>query len=211
MSEAIRIALVEDAADIRESLKRLFASVRDMRLVAEFPDGESAMAGLPSSGAEVVLVDINLPKASGIDVIGKVKLQMPDVQFLVLTVYEDSAKIFQALAAGASGYLLKRTDPMRLLSAIRELKGGGAPMSGSVARLVVQSFHRGDSGSGQSEELSPRESEILGLLSEGCLYKEIAERLGIGIETVRTHVRRIYDKLHVRSRTEAVIKHLKGR
>ena len=211
MSEAIRIALVEDAADIRESLKRLFASVRDMRLVAEFPDGESAMAGLPSSGAEVVLVDINLPKASGIDVIGKVKPQMPDVQFLVLTVYEDPAKIFQALAAGASGYLLKRTDPMRLLSAIRELKGGGAPMSGSVARLVVQSFHRGDSASGQSEELSPRESEILGLLSEGCLYKEIAERLGIGIETVRTHVRRIYDKLHVRSRTEAVIKHLKGR
>jgi len=207
----IKIALVEDAADIRESLGRLLASVRDMRIVAEFPDGEAAIAGLAASGADVVLVDINLPKVSGIDVIGRMKPLMPDVQFLVLTVYEDPSRIFQALAAGANGYLLKRTDPMRLLSSIRELKGGGAPMSGSVARLVVQSFHRGAPDERPDEGLSPREREILELLTEGCLYKEIAERLGIGIETVRTHVRRIYEKLHVRTRTEAVTKHLKGR
>ncbi|MBE6397935.1 MAG: response regulator transcription factor, partial [Lentisphaerae bacterium] len=128
----------------------------------------------------------------------------------VLTVYDEPSRIFQALAAGANGYLLKRTEPAELLSAIRELHEGGSPMSGSVARKVVQSFHRMGTSNDESENLSPREAEILQFLAEGYLYKEIAEKCSIGIETVRTYIKRIYDKLHVRSRTEAVVKHLKG-
>jgi DNA-binding NarL/FixJ family response regulator len=131
------------------------------------------------------------------------------MHFLVLTVYEDSDKIFQALAAGASGYLLKRVQPTKLLEAIREVREGGSPMSSSIARQVVQSFHRMGEAKKESENLSSRELEILQLLTDGYLYKEIADKLNIGRETVRTYVRRIYEKLHVRTRTEAVVKHLR--
>lgn len=206
----IRVALVEDNGGLRNSLERIFASTDGMVLVGEFGDGESAVAGLSGVSPDVVLVDINLPGISGIDVIRECKAAMPGVQFLVLTVYDDPARIFQALAAGANGYLLKRVAPTELLDAIRELHAGGSPMSGSVARKVVQSFHRMGESKKETENLSPRETEILQLLAEGYLYKEIAEKCSIGIETVRTYIRRIYDKLHVRTRTEAVIKHLKG-
>lgn len=206
----IRVALVEDNGGLRNSLERLFSAADGIALVGMFNDGESAVAGLAEMSPDVVMVDINLPGISGIEVIRRSKAAMPNVQFLVLTVYDEPSRIFQALAAGANGYLLKRAEPSELLSAIRELHGGGSPMSGSVARKVVQSFHRMGASNDETENLSPRETEILQLLAEGYLYKEIAEKCSIGIETVRTYIRRIYDKLHVRSRTEAVIKHLKG-
>lgn len=210
MTKRIRVALVEDNGGIRESLERLFSTTDDITLAGVFKDGESAVAGMEASAPDVALVDINLPGISGIDVIRQMKARLPHVQFMVLTVYDDPTRIFQALAAGATGYLLKHEDPAELISAVHDLHRGGSPMSGSVARRVVLSFHQmGDSTDAQ-ENLTPREAEILQLLAKGYLYKEIAENLSIGNETVRTHVRHIYDKLHVRTRTEAVIKHLKG-
>ena len=206
----IRVVLVEDNSGLRNSLERLFSAVDGIALVGMFNDGESAVSGLSETSPDVVMVDLNLPGLSGVEVIRKLKASMPDVQFMVLTVYDEPSRIFQALAAGANGYLLKRTEPAELLSAIRELHEGGSPMSGSVARKVVQSFHRMGTSNDESENLSPREAEILQFLAEGYLYKEIAEKCSIGIETVRTYIKRIYDKLHVRSRTEAVVKHLKG-
>lgn len=208
-AEKTKVALVEDNCGLRDSLEQLISTAADMHIVGSFVDGESALEGLPGAAADVVLVDINLPGMSGIDLISLAKAAMPHVQFLVLTVYDDPARIFQALAAGANGYLLKRVTPADLLSAIRDLHSGGSPMSGSVARKVVQSFHRMGVSQDETENLSPRETEILELLSDGYLYKEIAERLAISIETVRTYIRRIYDKLHVRTRTEAVVKHLR--
>ena len=204
----IKVAFVEDNSGLRDSFERLLSTADDMCMVGRFVDGESALEGLATAGADVVLVDINLPGISGIDFIRQAKAAMPQVQFLVLTVYDDPTRIFQALAAGANGYLLKRVAPADLLAAIRDLHGGGSPMSGSVARKVVQSFHRMGASPCETENLSPREKEILQLLSDGYLYKEIAEQLVIGIETVRTYIRRIYEKLHVRTRTEAVVKHL---
>ena len=210
MTKRIKVALVEDNGGIRESLERLFSTTEDIALASVFTDGESAVAGMGAAAPDVALVDINLPGISGIDVIRQMKVRLPHVQFMVLTVYDDPTRIFQALAAGATGYLLKHEDPAELISAVHDLYRGGSPMSGSVARRVVLSFHQmGDSTDAQ-ENLTPREAEILQFLAEGYLYKEIAEKLSIGNETVRTHVRHIYDKLHVRTRTEAVIKHLKG-
>lgn len=206
----IKVALVEDNGGIRESLGRLFATTDDMLLTNAFKDGESAVSGMRAAAPDVAMVDINLPGISGIDVIRQLKGQLPQVQFLVLTVYDDATRIFQALAAGATGYLLKCEDPAELLEAVRDLYRGGSPMSGSVARRVVQSFHRMGASEDTQENLSPREAEILRLLADGYLYKEIADALSIGNETVRTHVRHIYDKLHVRTRTEAVVKHLRG-
>ena len=207
----IRVAVVEDNGGFRKSLERLCSSTPDLELVGSFQDGESALSWLGENAPDVMLVDLNLPGMSGADVIRRVKPVLPGVQFLVLTVYDDPARIFQALAAGAHGYLLKRMEPAELLSAIRELNAGGSPMSGSVARKVVQSFHRMGEAQNETDNLSPREGEILQLLADGYLYKEIADRLSISIETVRTYIRRIYDKLHVRTRTEAVVKHLNRR
>ena len=211
MKKVIRIALVEDDHKWCDSLQLLLAQAADMQLVGVFHDGESARTGLAAANPNVALVDINLPGMSGIDLIREAKGALPHVQFLVLTVYDDPARIFQALASGANGYLLKRAAPAELLTAIRDLHGGGAPMSGSVARKVVQSFHQMGVSQDDTKNLSPRENEILQLLADGYLYKEIATRLAIGIETVRTYIRRIYDKLHVRTRTEAVVKHLNRR
>ena len=208
--EVITVAIVEDDQGIRETLVRLLDGTPGFRCVGAFATGEEALQRLPKLNPAVVLVDINLPKMSGIDVVAALKAAETKIQFLVLTVYEDSAKIFQALAAGASGYLLKRVPPAKLLEAIREVREGGSPMSGSIARQVVQSFHRMGAAKKESDNLSPREQEILQLLTDGFLYKEIAEKLNIGRETVRTYIRRIYEKLHVRTRTEAVVKHLRN-
>ena len=207
--DEITVAIVEDDQGIRETLVRLLAEARGFRCLGAFSTGEEALQRLPKMAPEVVLVDINLPKMSGIDLVAALKASDTAMHFLVLTVYEDSAKIFQALAAGASGYLLKRVPPAKLLEAIKEVRGGGSPMSSSIARQVVQSFHRMGEAKKESENLSPREQEILQLLTDGFLYKEIAEKLNIGRETVRTYIRRIYEKLHVRTRTEAVVKHLR--
>lgn len=209
--DRIRVALVEDNVDLRETVVQMLGEDGRIDFVGVYGDGRSAIAGLLTSNAEVVLVDINLPGASGIDVIAQVKAERSDLQFLVLTVYDDADRIFRALAAGASGYLLKRDAPLKLLEAIREVRNGESPMSGSVARQVVRFFHRKEIARRETENLSPRENEILALLADGYLYKEIAAQLGIGLETVRTHIHHIYDKLHVRTRTEAVVKHLGGR
>lgn len=208
--DAINVAIVEDDQGIRETLVRLLDGTPGFRCVGTFATGEEAMLRLPKLNPAVVLVDINLPKMSGIELVAVLKARVTKMQFLVLTVYEDSAKIFQALAAGASGYLLKRVPPAKLLEAIKEVDEGGSPMSSSIARQVVQSFHRMGEAKKESENLSPREQEILQLLVDGFLYKEIADKLNIGRETVRTYIRRIYEKLHVRTRTEAVVKHLRN-
>jgi len=207
---SITVAVVEDDQGIRETLVRLLDGTPGFRCLGAFSTGEEALQRLPKLNPAVVLVDINLPKMSGIDLVAALKAGETTMQFLVLTVYEDSAKIFQALAAGASGYLLKRVPPAKLLEAIREVREGGSPMSSSIARQVVQSFHRMGAAKRESDNLSPREQEILQLLVDGFLYKEIAEKLNIGRETVRTYIRRIYEKLHVRTRTEAVVKHLRN-
>jgi len=207
--DEITVAIVEDDQGIRETLIRLLDGAPGFRCLGTFATGEEALLWLPKMAPAVVLVDINLPKMSGIDLVAALKASDTAMHFLVLTVYEDSAKIFQALAAGASGYLLKRVPPAKLLEAVREVHEGGSPMSSSIARQVVQSFHRMGSAKRESDNLSPREQEILQLLTDGFLYKEIAEKLSIGRETVRTYIRRIYEKLHVRTRTEAVVKHLR--
>ena len=207
--EVITVAIVEDDQGIRETLVRLLDGAPGFRCAGAFATGEEALQRLPKMAPAVVLVDINLPKMSGIDLVAALKASDTTMHFLVLTVYEDSAKIFQALAAGASGYLLKRVPPVKLLEAVREVHEGGSPMSSSIARQVVQSFHRMGEAKKESDNLSPREQEILQLLTDGFLYKEIADKLSIGRETVRTYIRRIYEKLHVRTRTEAVVKHLR--
>ena len=205
-AQVIRVALVEDDRQVREGLRLLIDTSKTCRCVAAFGSAEEALARLPSLPTNVVLMDIDLPGLSGIECIRQLKLRQPALQFMMLTVFEDHDRIFQSLAAGASGYLLKQTPPDKLLEAITELHRGGAPMSMQIARHVVEIFQqhppRGDAAAG----LSPREKEILALLGKGYLYKEIASQLGISVETVRTHIHNTYQKLHVRTRTEAVMK-----
>ena len=173
------------------------------------PDGESALAQLPALRPDVVLMDIRLPGLSGIECVRRLKAVLPGVQIVMLTVFEDEERVFDALAAGATGYLVKRTPPAEILAAIAEVRRGGSPMSSAIARKVVQAFqHSRRSAPGGALELSPREQEILTLLARGLRYKEVADQLGIALDTVRSHIRRIYEKLHVTSRTEAVVKFL---
>jgi DNA-binding NarL/FixJ family response regulator len=168
---------------------------------------ESALAKLPTEKPAIVLVDINLPGQTGIECVRRLKPTMKDTQFVMLTVYEDTAHIFDALKAGASGYLLKRTPREELIAALRLVQEGGSPMTSYIARKVVQSFHQDEPPlSPETEGLSPREREVLELLARGYFYKEITEALSISISTVNTHVRRIYEKLHVHSRAQAVAK-----
>ena len=177
------------------------------RCVSEHGSAESALAELPKEKPNVVLVDINLPGMNGIECVRRLKLILPETQFVIVTVYEDANHIFNALAVGASGYLLKQTPRSEMLAALKEVYAGGSPMSSNIARKVVQSFRRTATATGSSEDLSPREGEVLELLARGYLYKEIADSLGIGVATVTTYIRRIYEKLHVRSRAQAVAKY----
>lgn len=202
---SITVAIVEDDAGIREALLRVLERSRDFRCLGCYGTGEEALRALPSLKPEVVLMDINLPGLSGIECVRKLKAQAPSPHIVMLTVYEDADRIFESLTAGAAGYLLKRTPPGELLEAIRDVHSGGAPMSSQIARKVVQSFHA-TPPPGPTAELSPREQEILGWLAQGFLIKEVANRLGIGFDTVRTHIRRIYEKLQVHSRAQAVAK-----
>jgi DNA-binding NarL/FixJ family response regulator len=212
--EPIRVALVEDDARIRASLISLFELADGYRCVNAFGSAEDALAGSAADIADVVLMDINLPGRSGIECVSELKRRNPALLLVMLTVYEDADKIFAALRAGASGYLLKRTPPAELLEAIRDVVEGGSPMSSLVARKVVASFQEAARPRSASPvaspmpSLTPREREILDALSKGLLYKEIADRLGIGATTVRTHLRNIYDKLQVQTRTEAVVRYL---
>jgi DNA-binding NarL/FixJ family response regulator len=203
------VSIVEDDRSTRESLVALLTSAPTLRCMATYATGEKALTGILVEKPEVALVDINLPGMSGIECVAKLKAKMPGLHVLMLTTYEDSDLIFDSLRAGASGYLLKNMPPDELVAAVTEVQAGGAPMSMQVARKVVQHFHRAQSSADEVEKLSPREYEILGLLAKGRLYKEIADQLGISLGTVRTHQRRIYEKLHVQSRTEAAVKFLR--
>lgn len=204
---SIGVSIIEDDGPAREILSNWIRSAPDFRCVSNYGNGERALARLPADKPDVVLMDINLPGISGIESVRQLKLSMPDTQFVMLTVYEDSDHLFNALAAGASGYLLKQTSRDDLLNAIRDVHAGGSPMTSNIARKLVQSFRRSDPVPDGSEDLTPREREVLQLLACGDLYKEIADQLGITIPTVNTHVRRIYEKLHVRSRAQAVAKY----
>jgi DNA-binding NarL/FixJ family response regulator len=205
-SEMIQVALVEDDRQVREGLRLLIDSSKSCRCVASFGSAEEALAELPSLPAEVVLMDIHLPGLSGIECIQALKQRQPRLQIMMLTVFEDHDRIFQSLTAGASGYLLKQTPPERLLEAITEIHRGGSPMSMQIARRVVEVFQQSIPSGEATAGLSPREKEIIALLGKGFLYKEIAAQLGISVETVRTHIHNTYEKLHVRTRTEAVMK-----
>jgi DNA-binding NarL/FixJ family response regulator len=205
-SVKIAVSIIEDDAPARGILTDWVHHSEDFRCIGVHDSGESALAIVPTEKPSVVLMDINLPGMSGIECVRRLKPQMPLTQFVMLTVYEDLDHIFKALTSGASGYLLKRVPRAELLAALKDVHAGGSPMSSNIARKVVQSFQRFSSPASEDEDLSPREREVLELLSCGYLYKEISEGLHISVPTVNTHIRRIYEKLHVRSRSQAVAK-----
>jgi DNA-binding NarL/FixJ family response regulator len=204
----ITVGIVEDNRDFRNTLSRYVNEAPGFKCVAACESAEDALKELPRLAPEVVLMDIHLPNMSGMACTRRLKDLCPAIQILILTVYEDNDRVFGALKAGASGYLLKRADPADILRAIKEVREGGAPMSSQIARRVVQSFSDEKDGAAKLEGLSEREEEILQHLSKGYSTKEIADRLSVSANTIRTHLQHIYDKLHVRSRTEAVIKYL---
>ena len=202
----IRVSIVEDLAEIREGLADLVRSDRELLMVGSFDDAESAVHKLPDLQADIVVMDINLPGMSGIDCIKMIKEKCPATQFMMFTVYENDDKVLQAMQAGATGYLLKRTKPEQILESIKELNQGGSPMSSNIARKLLNIFLH-EKKVAKKEVLSDRENEVLQLLADGLLYKEIADRLYIGHGTVRQHLHNIYEKLHVHNRTEAVNKY----
>lgn len=204
----IQVAIIEDDEEIRSNLTHRVGGNEAFLLLRAYGDAESAVADLPNFKPDVVLVDINLPGMNGIECVRNLKPRMPDTQFIMLTVYEDSNRLFQSLIAGASGYLLKRTPPAKLLSAIREAYVGGSPMTPQIARRVVQHFQHAPEPPSELQKLTPREREVLDQLSKGFRYKEIVENLRISSGTLHSYIRSIYDKLHVHSRTEAVVKYL---
>jgi len=200
----IKVAIVEDEARLRAQLAALLAGTRDFRCTGTYASAEEALRELPRQPADVVLMDINLPQMSGVECTFRLKRLLPRTQVVILTVYDDSEQIFRALEMGASGYLLKRTPAEELLKAIADVHQGGAPMSSYIARQVVQSFARRTNPA--APQLSPREEELLALVAKGYVNKEIADRLGLTLETVRSYLKIIYEKLQVRSRTEAAMK-----
>lgn len=202
----ITISIVEDDAPARGIMQEWIRSAPGFQCVGAHGSVEAALGKLPAEKPAVVLMDINLPGLSGIEGVRRLKPQLPNTQFVMLTVYEDSDHIFNALMAGASGYLLKQTPREELFAALRDVHAGGSPMTSNIARKVVVAFQRMGSHKTEAEELSPREREVLELLARGYLYKEIAESLHLSVPTVNTYIRRIYEKLHVRSRSQAVAK-----
>jgi len=210
--KTISVAIVEDDAGIRQSLEWLLKSSAKFLCVASCRSAEEALRVLPKAMPEVILMDINLPVMSGIDCTVRMKELLPEVQVVMITVYDDADRVFNALRAGASGYILKRAAPDKILQAIREVHAGGVPMSSEIARKVLSTFREPAPAPAAAEEnLSRREQEVLELLSQGCANKEIADKLSISIETVTWHLRHIYTKLHVRSRTQAALKYLSQR
>lgn len=206
----ISVAIVEDNEEIRSMLERIVARAPNLRCVCACAAGETALQTIPRHKPAVVIMDLRLPDITGIECTARLKQLLPETQVLVFTVYGDNEQVFQALEAGASGYLLKRSTPAEILQAILDVHDGGAPMTGEIARKVVQSFRKKTPASARkTEHLTAREEEILGLLARGYLTKEIADKLSLSFDTVRFHLKNIYAKLHVRSRTEAVVKYLK--
>ena len=204
----ITVAIVEDSVKLRGTLARVISRAPGFACVSQHGSAEDALKELPAVKPQVVLMDINLPGLNGVECVRQLKLLLPATLVIMLTVYEDTENIFNALAAGASGYLLKRTPTAELLQAIQDVLHGGSPMTMHIARKVVQSFQKNPAPSPATEGLSDREQQVLDLLSQGLIYKEIADKIGVSYETVHTYVRRIYEKLQVRTRTEAVAKFL---
>jgi len=202
-----KVALVEDNAGICEELEQIISEQPSLTCVGVCRNLRTALQKIPLLAPDVIIMDIQLPDGTGIEATSRLKRLLPDTQIIMFTVHEDTEQIFKALEAGANGYLLKRTAAQGLVRAIQEVREGGVPMTGEVARKVIQSFRKPDVGPG--EKLTRREEEIMQLLVVGCLSKEIADKLSIGLETVNSHLKHIYEKLHVRSRTEAVVKYLR--
>jgi DNA-binding NarL/FixJ family response regulator len=202
-----KVAIVEDDRGLREQLAQILGAARDVRFAGACASGEEALERIHLLQPDVVLMDIKLPGMSGIECVAHLKRALPSLQIIMLTVYEDSESIFRALKAGADGYLVKSSPPEVLLEAIDDVRRGGSPMSSHIARKVVRHFQLVGPSAKESENLSPREQEVLNLLSMGYIYKEISDQLGIGTETVRTYVKNICEKMHVRNRVEAVARH----
>jgi DNA-binding NarL/FixJ family response regulator len=206
----IRVGVVEDRETVREGLATLIASSPGYAVAGSWGNAEAMLAEIARQAPDVVLMDIGLPGIDGIEAARQVRARHPAIQVMMLTVYEDDARVFESLRAGANGYVLKTTPPAELLEAIRAIHAGGSPMSGRIARRVVDFFHRPVARPDPGADLTPREREILELLVEGFRYREIGERLAITLDTVRTHIRHIYEKLQVRSRTAATARYLRG-
>ena len=206
----ISVSIIDDEKELRESITTFVNGSAGFKCVSAYGSAEAGLQRLPEDKPDVVLMDINMAGMDGIECVGRLKKIMPAVQVVMLTVYEDTDKIYRALAAGATGYLLKRSSPGALLQAIQEVREGGSPMSSSIARKVVASFQKANTAADEKQvHLSPREEGVLELLAKGLTYKQIAGQLNISIDTIRTHLRRVYEKLHVQSRTEAVAKYLR--
>jgi len=207
---SLRVSIVDDDEPISRILAELIREAEGLEYVSTYNDTDRALEHLRGDRPDVVLMDINMPRANGIECVRRLKPEMPNTQFLMLTVYADADHIFAALAAGATGYLLKGTNRTQLLEAIRQIAEGGSPMSAGIARKVVQSFATTSPARPDMQTLSPRERSVLDLLAKGYLYKEIAEALNLSVATVDTYVRRVYEKLQVNSRSQAIAKYLKG-
>ena len=210
MRNPIRVSIVDDEADLREHIAGFVDTAPGFRCISSYASAEEALARLPDEKPDVVLMDINLGGMSGIECVRQLKPLLPAAQIVMLTVFEDTGKIFSALAAGACGYLLKRLPPAKLIEAIQDAMEGGSPMSAPIARKVVQSLQTAKLRTDERSGLSAREREVLDRLAEGWAYKQIAEGMGVSIHTVRSYIRRVYEKLHVQSRTEAVAKYLRA-
>ncbi len=202
----ISICIIEDLIEIQKGLEAIIESDSNFRLLKSFGNAESAIIELPILQPNIVLTDINLPVKNGIDCINEVKTLMPNTQFIMFTIYEDNDQVFEALKAGATGYILKNTSPQKIIEALLELHEGGSPMSPKIARKVLNSFNSNSIVSNVNELISAREQEVLLLLSKGFLYKEIADKLHISMSTVKRHLNHIYSKLQVQNKTEAVNK-----
>lgn len=209
MMKTIKVSIVDDEEEFRDNVVGYINSVKGFHCISAHATAEMALEKLPKENPDVVLMDINMGGMNGIECVQQLKPKMPATPIVMLTVFEDTEKIFTALAAGASGYLLKRLAPSKLLEAIREVHEGGSPMSAPIARKVVQSFKQNSTPADETMQLSSRERDVLDGFAEGKPYKQIADKLNISIHTVRNYVRRIYEKLHVHSRTEAVVKYLR--
>jgi RNA polymerase sigma factor (sigma-70 family) len=202
----ITVSIVEDLPEIRNGVAKFIAKDNELAIVAIYENGEDALIDIPLQTPDVVIMDINLPGINGIDCIRQLKAKCLQTQFMIFTIYENDEKVFDALSAGASSYILKKTEPDKIVEAIKELYAGGSPMSSSIARQLVRIFQAKQTVSEAAEVLTNREKEILELLSKGFLYKEIADKTGISFGTVRQHIYRIYEKLHVHNKTEAINK-----
>ncbi len=200
--EKIQVSIVEDITNVREGMRFMINQTPEFTCLAIYDNAVDAYQGLLANPPDLAIMDISLPDGTGIDCIRKLRAAGSKIQFMMFTIYEDSDQVFEALAAGASGYLIKTASPEKIIESLKELHQGGSPMSASIARKVVNSFQRSD----QQHKLSTRELEVLTLLSKGFLYKEIAAKLSISVGTIRQHIHHIYDKLHVQNRTEAINK-----